>query len=207
LEEFKARYRGSLYLESVLRSSTAGKLIRAHRAKHRSNLKDELIQEYERQQLLKSLDPEDVKRGKAMVTPATVFASVQASADTIAPVEVEEADDQDVDGSTDVADDTDGEDVADIMESSEAEEGTVAANPMAKRVMGGLSPKMAEEIAANGLDNPDPENYFENKLMGRKVQKPKDAYERIWLPISFPPVPEKGDFDVRQLKSSKYFFS
>ncbi|KAF2494210.1 DNA/RNA polymerase [Lophium mytilinum] len=30
---------------------------------------------------------------------------------------------------------------------------------------------------------------------------------QIWLPLIFPPVPKKGDFDVRRLRESKYFFS
>ena len=28
----------------------------------------------------------------------------------------------------------------------------------------------------------------------------------VWLPMAFPEVPEKGDFDVRRLRASKYFF-
>ncbi|KAK4693186.1 hypothetical protein P7C71_g4164, partial [Lecanoromycetidae sp. Uapishka_2] len=29
----------------------------------------------------------------------------------------------------------------------------------------------------------------------------------VWLPLTFPPVPKKGDFDVTRLKDSQYFFS
>ena len=29
----------------------------------------------------------------------------------------------------------------------------------------------------------------------------------VWLPLTFPPVPKKGDFDVTRLKNSQYFFS
>ncbi|KAF1814121.1 DNA/RNA polymerase [Eremomyces bilateralis CBS 781.70] len=29
----------------------------------------------------------------------------------------------------------------------------------------------------------------------------------VWLPLTFPPVPEKGDFDVRRVRDSPYFFS
>jgi DNA-directed RNA polymerase len=30
---------------------------------------------------------------------------------------------------------------------------------------------------------------------------------QVWLPLTFPPVPKKGDWDVKRLKESKYFFS
>jgi DNA-directed RNA polymerase len=30
---------------------------------------------------------------------------------------------------------------------------------------------------------------------------------QVWLPLTFPPVPKKGDWDVKRLRESKYFFS
>ena len=32
------------------------------------------------------------------------------------------------------------------------------------------------------------------------------AKVHVWLPLAFPPVPEKGSFDVMRLKQSRYFF-
>ena len=29
----------------------------------------------------------------------------------------------------------------------------------------------------------------------------------VWVPLAFPDIPKKGEFDVRTLKESKYFFS
>jgi DNA-directed RNA polymerase len=29
----------------------------------------------------------------------------------------------------------------------------------------------------------------------------------LWLPLKFPDIPEKGDFDVERLRESEYFFS
>jgi DNA-directed RNA polymerase len=30
---------------------------------------------------------------------------------------------------------------------------------------------------------------------------------QVWLPLTFPPVPKKGTWDVTRLRESKYFFS
>jgi DNA-directed RNA polymerase len=37
-----------------------------------------------------------------------------------------------------------------------------------------------------------------------KKQPARKVY--VWLPLKFPEVPEKGDFDVTRLKESQYFF-
>jgi len=50
-------------------------------------------------------------------------------------------------------------------------------------------------------------------VFGQKIRKSKKVGAKgpsqmwLWLPIKFKPVPEKGDFDVKRLKDSVYFFS
>jgi len=198
LEEFKARYRDSIYLESIGKKTQAAKAIRAHRKKARLNLKFELIQEYERQKLLRSLDPEEVKKGKEMVTPATIFASYQASSDEIAPIDVEGIDDEDIEGSTEpVETDEDGGGAFD-------EEGRRATNKFSSK---GIAMQV-EDVISNRVGADDEEDSF-FEAHATKLSQParKEAYDRIWLPLKFPDVPKKGDFDVQQLKTSKYFFS
>ncbi|KAK0620481.1 hypothetical protein B0T14DRAFT_432876 [Immersiella caudata] len=221
LEEFKARYRGALYLESINARSPAGKLIREYRKKHRLSLMEELFNEYRRQQLLQSLDPEAVKEGLNMVTPATIFASVKSAAETIAPVEfdpkeLEDADDvaalagddADVEASLEETDAAESMDAAGIVETLEAEDASEdAEQEQTANVMlrGAISNDKMAEFADGKHFGGDQDGFFKKKL--KKVGPQKILYERIWLPITFPSVPEKGDFDVRQLKGSKYFFS
>ena len=39
------------------------------------------------------------------------------------------------------------------------------------------------------------------------VRKPAQQMTEVWLPLTFPEVPAKGDFDVRVLRDSPYFFN
>ncbi|KAK0641318.1 hypothetical protein B0T16DRAFT_334673 [Cercophora newfieldiana] len=191
LEEFKARYRNSLYLENVSRKSTAGKLIRAHRSKHRRTMKDELFDEYKRQQLLRSLDPEAVKRGKEMVTPASIFESVQSADDAIAPVEFEPVEEDDMDGSLE----TD--------EGNDSIEDAYRPKPHNH-----LNPETIERLASGKRPEGDEGTFFAKRVKAAPSgTSSAKFYERVWLPLSFPDVPKKGDLNMEQLRGSKYFFS
>ncbi|KAK4454202.1 hypothetical protein QBC34DRAFT_155116 [Podospora aff. communis PSN243] len=239
LEEFKARYRNSLYLESLSSKSMAGKLISEHRKKHNLGMKEELFQEYERQRLLSSLDPEDVKKGQAMVTPASIFASVQSAEDAIEPLEVDPteleddhdgialADDAGADAAVeardadeedaaefpdeeDAADPPEAEDMVDSLEAEQASEELEEFEPSVAKPYngGGISAAKIEQYAKAAMVD-DGEGFFKSKLrqrLGRGGAKGR-GIQRIWLPIVFPDIPKKGDFNVQQLKSSKYFFS
>ena len=53
-------------------------------------------------------------------------------------------------------------------------------------------------------------NYFVaemNKKFRREGRNKKASQTSLWLPLTFPGIPKKGNFDVRKLKESKYFFS
>jgi len=188
--EFAARYRGSLYLESVNRKSAVGKIVLAHRQTQRKTLVDELGEEHLRQKLLRSDDPEDVKRGEGMVTPASIFESMQDAKDSIVPEVVTPVDDADA-------------------------AGAVAPIGVDTGFTAGIEPAEDDETievgaeAATDVHSWVQPSQFVGTLKGtrapKRPQKPETYH--IWLPLSFPELPSKGDFDVRQLKDSKYFFS
>ena len=99
--EFKARYSGSLHLATVYARSPLGQRILAHRRGEKERgarskewkgsslktktLQNELIEEWERQQLLQSEDPEERARGEAMRTPGALFAEAVGSEDFAVP--------------------------------------------------------------------------------------------------------------------------
>ncbi|KAL3953904.1 hypothetical protein ACCO45_011860 [Purpureocillium lilacinum] len=51
--------------------------------------------------------------------------------------------------------------------------------------------------------------YFETQMTGQKRSRAKARRTPVpvWLPLTIPAIPEKGDFDVTRLRESKYFFS
>jgi DNA-directed RNA polymerase len=197
--EFEARYRGSLYRAKIDSKTEVGQKIVYFRKSRRMNAKEELLEERRRQMLLRSMDPEEVREGQEMVTPASIFESM-ATPDMVAnevdPHELLEDADGDVDGHA-----ADGESAA--AEEYRAEEGPAD----------GKSMKGLENFAAH-LKELHGTNYFEMEMdKPRRVKVAKsrttqqNAQISIWMPLTFPEIPQKGDFDVRQLKGSKYFFS
>lgn len=52
-------------------------------------------------------------------------------------------------------------------------------------------------------------SFFEAHIAKPKAsaRKQKKMPLPVWLPLTIPSVPEKGDFDVKRLRESKYFFS
>ncbi|KAL2164816.1 hypothetical protein VTH06DRAFT_112 [Thermothelomyces fergusii] len=185
--EFEARYRGSIYRAKIDSSTEAGKQIATWRKKNRLGAKEELLLERRRQILLRSKDPEEVRQGKAIVTPASIFESV-ATPDM-------------------VANDVDPEEMLSIGaedEDGDVHDGEPVERPEAKsKVTEGM-----KNFAAN-LKELHGTNYFVMEMVKPKRRStPKKAAQiEIWLPLTFPEIPKKGDFDVTQLKDSKYFFS
>ncbi|KAK1752253.1 hypothetical protein QBC47DRAFT_390107 [Echria macrotheca] len=161
--EFQARYRHSLYLVRVPRSSPIGQQVTAHRRKNRMSLHAEMVMEHRRQKLLRSTDALDVKEGQEMVTPASIVGNDLDAADMAWTEEVLREEEEEEVASAAESDDVDVDAAADLDES-----GSATVEP--------------------------------------KKQWNKNMIE-FWAPLTFPPVPKKGDFDVRQLKTSKYFFS
>jgi DNA-directed RNA polymerase len=58
------------------------------------------------------------------------------------------------------------------------------------------NPETSEEMTADAKPRKSPGRYL-NSI----------STIQVWLPLTFPPVPKKGDWDVARLRESKYFFS
>ncbi|KAI0117787.1 DNA-directed RNA polymerase [Nemania sp. FL0031] len=182
--EFEARYRGSIYLAKVQRNTDIERRIASFRSKRRANMREELLEERERQRLLASSDPKEVQKGLDMVTPASIYEEFSpepvASNDEISEVAL---------GSITSRSHDETEDEHNSTES-----------PLER----GEDPETVKEL----MDI----SHFEatlKKMTAATTTKgePSVGYVSFWLPLTFPPIPAKGDFDVEELLGSKYFFS
>ncbi|KAK4096538.1 DNA/RNA polymerase [Parathielavia hyrcaniae] len=189
--EFEARYRGSIYRAKLNASTEVGQKILAHRKNHRWNIKEELLQERRRQELLRSIDPEEVRQGREMVTPASIFEAL-ATPDMVVP-EVEPAD---------------------PLEAAEGADGELDANAasvnFAKLAYDEKDRKFREMAESFGvaLNERAGTNYFAQSMhTADKPPKTRVHQVSLWLPLTFPDIPKKGSLDVTKLKESKYFFS
>jgi DNA-directed RNA polymerase len=216
--EFQARYKGSIYLAKVSQGTEVGMKIMAHRKKTRLSLKDELLQEMKRLSLLNSSDPVEVEKGKKMTTPASILEAMSTAEDLVEPEDISEfglgsipspeqgssealGAKSDINeafsehqsnvleaGAKCVEEETDGVEVVDETDLETAAETT---EPRLDSIIG------ARSFAAQ-MSNPS---------SPAKKKKKKKPSIQIWLPLTFPDIPKKGDFDVRRLKGSAYFFS
>lgn len=194
-EEFDARYKNHMYLASVIAVSKVGIKITALRKEmgSRSDKQSELAMERERLRLLASEDPAERTKGEEMITPASIMTS---EADESAFVPCTELNGQtlgEIPGDADKminASYAAGDEDADL-----ASDEISAAEPIA-----------AEDVVdANAATKPS----TARRMKGSMMHKNGKVYDRklyVWLPLTFPEVPAKGDFDVKRLKSSKYFF-
>ncbi|KAI5362884.1 Putative DNA-directed RNA polymerase, phage-type, DNA-directed RNA polymerase domain superfamily [Septoria linicola] len=196
-EEFDTRYKGHMYLATVIANSPIGKRIIQRRADIKQEAKDakvesipsELALEAERMRLLQSEDAEDRAKGEAMLTPGSILSSESDTA-AFAP-------------STELAGATLGEmplDPARVEDVTEAEVFTEDTETIVDDV---VEPDMEAAEASEQTDEKwkPARKPFEKKKAKALVRK---LY--VWLPLTFPDVPAKGDFDVRRLRESRYFF-
>lgn len=196
--EFAARYGNAMYLATVWSRSPTGMKIKALRASRSSTkayaarkagkeplplqerrkhqtlvhnkkvyLTQELMEEYDRQEMLKS-DHQDVReKAEKMVTPASIFMASDSS-DLALPLELSEA-------ALGAVPAEDGSPEPDLFEST----------------IGRDSLTTADE----GDSNVEPRT------------KTREQQILVWVPLTFPEVPKRGDWDVSRLKDSVYFFS
>ncbi|KAF2428308.1 DNA/RNA polymerase [Tothia fuscella] len=184
--EFKARYKDSMRLASVYSRSVVGKRIvalrrertaalrrmkKAERASHSAGtMADELLEEWERLQLLQSEDPELRRKGEEMVTPGSLFAEAGESSK--------------------------GMDLPTI-------------EAMEKTGLGSIPTNDTEDGLLEDKDEKIPPNVATRELKSNTRKKPQQVEGKVtvWVPLTIPAVPPKGDFDVSRLKNSTYFFS
>lgn len=212
--EFNARYAGSMYKAQLKRSSLVGQKICAWRAAqhHASKMSvklrrtfvgeaafDELALESKRQELLNSEDPADQEEGLKMVTPTSIWLANQ---DPSAMASYRLA----LLGDTKNTAGRNFDEAKDKILSAEAEQVTQ------DLVSAGQEPQdISDDVVAAGEAKMEE---FEDDIMeGEEEETTKDGkkYKQrivsVWLPLTFPPVPQKGGWDVSRLRESQYFFS
>ncbi|KAK0667778.1 putative mitochondrial precursor of DNA-directed RNA polymerase [Cercophora samala] len=219
--EFEARFGDSLYLATVIKNTPVGRAIEHWRKSHKTmTARQELLLEVERLKLLKSPHLTDRTRGEEMVTPGSLFEklgspdamisaaqAVEADADKTAPdADMDGEDGMDVMDGQDGMDVMDGQDVMDGMDVTDVMEGEAgsaedeiegAAAEQGGNATRGIWKETGPFIARK--DRPEPRD--------RSAYMSQQAKLTVWLPLTFPDIPAKGDFDIQMLRQSKYFFS
>ncbi|KAK3900533.1 hypothetical protein C8A05DRAFT_17171 [Staphylotrichum tortipilum] len=196
--EFEARYRGAIYHARIPANTPAAQAISAHRRSNRIGPDAEVLQERRRQMLLQSSDPEEVRQGREMITPASIFEQLATPAEIM-----NEVDPEDLKMAEPLEEDEEGSELE-----AAAEEGETV----------GRADKEVESMEkfGAGLKHLYGTNYFEietNKAARRTRTAKAMATTKVigqvafWTPLVFPPIPKKGDFDVSSLRKSQYFFS
>lgn len=166
--EFKARYRGALYLANIDASSPVAKKIKELRKNGRMNHKEELLLEHKRNTLLLSGNPWDVEAARKLVTPASVYEEMAA-----AEVDLEiQKETQEIGGLGDIPE---GE-VNALDEVTEELEVSTLGNNFAQALMDNLSTTA-----------------FEYKIVTPKKNTTPTAKKviAVWLPLKFPELPKK----------------
>lgn len=219
--EFNRRYSGHVYLAIIKAKSPLGAKLKAfsaeqkyeHGASKDAKRYQELIWEIERQNLLSSEDPEQVAKGEAMVTPASIFAehdgerylvsrdSLGQTATGHAPPETSNVVLENALDSEEIEDDHN-------IDMGATLESLIENNAL----VGSDASISADDDAAVPMDEADPSDQgkleFSMKLKATKKTRIKQpANIQVWLPLTFREMPKKGDFDVSRLKNSQYFFS
>ncbi|KAK3502829.1 hypothetical protein B0T13DRAFT_494099 [Neurospora crassa] len=204
--EFQARYKNSLYLAKIETGTKLAQEIQRWRVKNKLGPRKELLLEKERQELLRSSNPEDVERGKKIISPASLYELYSSAEDLTVPEDLKEVtignlagveekkvrrgremgEEGEVDGSEEAVEHEDGmhedEMLADEPRDMDGNSGLDELSELRNTNHFALSQKRAKASIASG---------------GKQKH-----YLDIWLPLVFPPIPEKGDFDVRSLKDS-----
>ncbi|KAF2788881.1 DNA-directed RNA polymerase mitochondrial precursor [Melanomma pulvis-pyrius CBS 109.77] len=196
--EFKARYAGSMYCAHIIGSSKVAMEITAWRRSYREKrgLKlqgrfgaapvEEITLEAERQELLNSENEEDRQKGQEMVTPTSIWL---AAKDPLSMSSFRLA-----------------------LLGDTQQQSSSKLESLKEKVLGAEAEAMrSEDDASVTLSGPAEEKEESSKRAkkGKSASTRSAAVSRIqvWLPLTFPPVPKKGDWDVKRLRESKYFFS
>ncbi|GAB7352504.1 hypothetical protein MBLNU459_g2905t1 [Dothideomycetes sp. NU459] len=203
-QEFVARYKGAFYLASVDVNSAVGRRIIEHQQTRRAKRGEridakqpwqvtELLREVERARLLNSEDAEERREGEEMVTAGSIFAAEEDAESAIAlPQEISDSRLGEI---PDAADTADAADMARLAEEANAIEDLTDAAPKDDGEVEGHADQESADTGASA----------DVKEIKTKT-KPGVKKGYVWLPLTFPAVPEKGDFDVTRLRQSQYFF-
>ena len=204
--EFQARYKGCWYLAGFYCRSELGTRILAWRKRtfgKKSDTADsraqELLMEQDRLSALQSEDEETRKHAETIDTPASIYAfAAEADKDAFA-VKPQTSELGKVDETVDRLGMSPLDD--DVVDESRVQHHPESDQTPEEKLAGVIE----SEADSDEPDVPLPEQL--TTLIRKKKQKQAEKKTFVWLPLVFPEVPKKGDFDVSRLKDSQYFFS
>ncbi|OKL57449.1 hypothetical protein UA08_07161 [Talaromyces atroroseus] len=202
--EFRARYDGYIFLAKIPESSRIAKEISSYRkANHTKNSQTaELLLEHQRQTLLRSDDPVLQEKGRAMKTAASIFENMNGTHNDLAVastlgetgvgnISIDQR--QHTSFSPSIIDQKDPA-VVSLFTDLDPHVNPEADGEQTTEEERMLAEPEAQEVEEDG-ENEKP----------RRQAKPKMIW--AWLPLEFRDIPKKGEFDVKRLKDSQYFFS
>ncbi|KIY01803.1 uncharacterized protein Z520_01941 [Fonsecaea multimorphosa CBS 102226] len=234
--EFNKRYDGHFYLAQINRNNLLGKAITEYRQQMVAegvfpvgtgsrNIQQrrhaELLREIQKKKLMASSDPQQKEEGERMVTAASLYEqydgdkylfhrdSLGETAIGAIPETMECAKEEIVDAAlhaSEVSDDIDLASTLDPLRDSVANESNedtidVKTDNTMSDATGSDPVAKAHQVTVNAFGQ-------RLRTQSRKTgQKSKNNQIWLWLPMKFRPVPKRGDFDVKRLKDSTYFFS
>jgi DNA-directed RNA polymerase len=195
--EFSARYADNMYRANVHSSSEVGRKISRWRVANRSSKStshegighkhgyasfDEVGLEAQRLELLKSEDPELRAKGEAMETPTSIWLDAQDHT-SLASFRLNLLGETQGKGAKNI----EHSKMEEIMENNKA-----------------LEEAAMKDENSEASDEP-PATEQKRRSIHRYIRDMSTI--QVWLPLTFPPVPKKGDWDVARLRESEYFFS
>ena len=201
--EFSARYKGHLYLASVDRSSAVAQKISRWRKEARRKPKSvksgklsELLMEYRRLKLLASKKPEERLEGESLITAGRIFEDMANEKDLIPAPDVERLGqlprsiaDQGVDvGDVDIEEPFEpliSNAVPSVVVTDDTEDRILIEEE--RQIEGDnrdeIDPGGVEDDANDACEKVEERKETPAKRRGRSVW--------LWLPMTFPPIPEK----------------
>jgi DNA-directed RNA polymerase len=212
-QEFIARYKDCMYLAAVdIRTPVGKKMLAAQKARPKANRKTkqlqptlilQLLEEVERIRLLNSNDPEEVSQAEEMVTSGSIFAQEADAEDALTvPTEIVNARLGEIPDNSDLLADEETSDLNDLTEPVLSEHDDVDVTNDDKVAKAAEDADVLDEAGDQHI--PTIEELKRKAAPAAKKAAVRKVY--VWLPLKFPEVPEKGDFDVTRLKESQYFF-
>lgn len=223
--EFEARYKGHLYLAKVQGNSPLAQRLAEFRervdvsgVKTSSSSKEkkkaqvekkrqfwELMQEYKRQKLLNSSDPAEQEKGRQMVTAASIFEEFDGehhlvNKNSLGETALGKIPESQVTPETEV--------IQEALTHDEIDEGHDV------DLEATLEPLVDDTRDSTYKCTTIFPTVTPKKRGRKKGVKLRDCGHTsqitptwVWLPLTFKSIPKKGEWDVRRLKESTYFFS
>lgn len=196
--EFNARYKGGLYLAKIKPESRLGQKIQQYRKgrAYQKILKDqlsslapvrdirtkELLIERHRISLLESSNPEEVEKGRKMVTAGSIFEELSADEDLAPSEDIE---------SLALGQIPQSESTSKLAESEQVD--MTSLDDIQNTLPGGTAADIAlsdDDMVLDETFKLRQKNPFEAKILGSSSKK-QATWQWAWLPFRLPPVPKK----------------